>query len=130
MSADVLRAAAKLMRERANDATPGAWRAFSAGTGRDVDWYVVSEPYGQVATGAHTENGLAEIVLIERDHRDAEHIASWRPLVALAVADWLENEAKATEIMTDERDEESGASILGLPDKCAVAVARAYLGTS
>ena len=55
----------------------------------------------------------------QEDHADAEHVASWHPLVALAVADWLDTEAEI-----------AGR---GLPDESgsvypALRVARIYLG--
>ena len=117
--AEELRAAAKLMRERAEAATPGPWHAFS----HTEDWYVGSRGYGQVTTGIHDEPGVADVVLIERDHADAGHIASWHPAVALAVADWLDaatEQARFTEAQ--------GAWIS--PDSYALKVARAYLSSS
>ena len=82
-----LRQAAKLMRERAEAATPGEWHAFSSA---HEEWYVASKTYGQVTTGIHDEPASTEIVLIERDRADAEHIAGWSRDPALAVADLLE----------------------------------------
>ena len=86
-----LREAARLMRKRAEEATPGPWHALKSGDGQEC--YVISRDYGQVATGMHDEPDAAEFVLIERDQRDADHIASMNPLVAFALADWLEAEA-------------------------------------
>lgn len=98
MSAEVLRRVAKLMRERAEAATPGPWA-----TGRSSDdapafvrkpgWWVVA---------SHTDDG------------DATHISSWHPAVALVVADWLDHEAEMHEWEYDTTH--------------ALTVARAYLG--
>lgn len=112
--AETLRRAAKLMRERAEAATPGPW--FTRGDG---DWYVCSNAFGLVSTGIHDEPGMGHLVNIERDGRDAEHVASWHPGTALAVARWLESldgiewseHAAATEELTH-----------------ALKIARAYLG--
>ena len=59
---------------------------------------------------------------IDPAHRpyEAEHIASWHPLVALAVADWLDAAA--------ERAERPGALALHSLSPGPLAVARAYLG--
>lgn len=75
MSASLLREAAALMRERAEAARPSPW----AQNGRN---------------GIHTRIGAC--VATTHSHMDstrkaeAEHIASWHPAVALAVADWLD----------------------------------------
>lgn len=114
--AEEIRSAAKLMRERAAAATPAPW--FPRGDG---DWYVCSEAYGLVTTGIHDEPGGGHLVMVERDHRDAEHIASWHPIVALAVADALDNEAGAAELLGGDAD------AINLPDERILKVARAYL---
>lgn len=78
---ELLRDAAREMRMRANAATAGPWESLDDGDrlvawrttpeGFDDDFeYVVDEPIGNAA--------------------NAEHIASWHPAVALAVADLLE----------------------------------------
>lgn len=100
MSAETLRRAAALMRERAEAATPGPWA-----TGRSSDdmpafvrkpgWWVIA---------SRTDDG------------DAHHIASWQPLVALAVAEWLDHEAEMHEMEYDTTH--------------ALAVAGAYLGST
>jgi len=122
--AEELRAAAELIRDRAEAATPGPWHAFS----HSQDWYVGSS-FGQVTTGVHDEPGSDELVLIERDHADAEHIAGMHPGVALAVADWLDAEAAEY----DELDASTQAFLAGDhggdPDR-AIVVARAYLSSS
>lgn len=99
--ADLLRAAGALMRERARKATPGPWGDPTNINYGDFGWYVPGCPAGE---SPDDEQGRA----------DTTHIAGWHPAVALAVADWLDQEAEWCE-------QDSGSS-------AAVAVARAYLG--
>jgi hypothetical protein len=113
--AETLRSAATLMRERAEAATPGPWKAHD----QNGDWYVSSVEFGQVSTGINEEPSLPEFLMIERDRRDAEHIAGMDPLVALAVADLLDVEAAIAERRLPD---ESGAV------HPALRVGRAYLG--
>jgi hypothetical protein len=144
-----LREAAKLLRERAEAATPGPWErpldtryknyvmaALPEGEqGQYKSGNIPAEfashkgPTGRYA-GQRERVGVIEAAiwsiggfLRKRSGRDLDYIASMHPAVALAVADWLENEARATEGMADE------APVLGLPDSHALATARAYLGT-
>jgi hypothetical protein len=78
---ELIREAAQVMRQRAKAATAGPWESLDDGD-RLVAWkldpsgqfdddfdYVVDEPISNAA--------------------NAEHIASWHPGVALAVARWL-----------------------------------------
>ncbi len=112
--AETLREAARLMRERAQAATPGPWVA------RHHPGLLVGYAQGP---SPRDENGFSQ----EHMGRvlpgyggtvypwDAAHIASWHPAVALAVADWLEVTAR-----------DVGTSSLSFHS--AIAVARAYLG--
>ena len=104
MSADLLREAASKMRERAEAATDGGPR-----------W----------ETGPDDMHGPARAVVYPADSdsavafagcEDAEHIASWHPAVALAVADWLDRVAETSDVVGAE------------PSPDMTAVARAYLG--
>jgi hypothetical protein len=65
-------------------------------------WYPADEMHGLIGGGS-------------RNTADAEHIASWHPAVALAVADWLDD--------TDTEGHHPDESCCG-----ACEVARAYLG--
>lgn len=65
-----LRVAAQLMRERATAATPGPWL---------LDRHAVRPGNGQGA------------LALTNGRLNAEHITSWHPVVAFAVADLLEN---------------------------------------
>jgi hypothetical protein len=99
MSAETLRRAAALMRGRAEAATRGPWE---------------SGEYGHLSrSGA----GAGRLAFGKVEWRpDAEHIASWHPAVALAVADWLDETALRWE-WVEERE-------------LALAAARAYLGSA
>lgn len=97
-----IRKAAALMRERAGKASFGPWWAAS-------DGLVWADRPGDPVSGSEQVE-------------DAQHIASWHPTVALAVADWLERVAYAIEI--DDPDD-----LLGLGEPTAARrVAGAYLG--
>ena len=114
MSAEMLRKAAALMRERAEAATP--------------------------SDGTHWGDGKGYSPLSYARQNDAEHIASWHPAVALAVADWLDAEAAefeklavqsaAVNLLLEFADETVAARIgIGYNTLTqAIAVARAYLG--
>ena len=130
MSADLLRRAAALMRERAEAATPGPWRFTDSEAVNDV-WdggmVVVSTDADPIANVLDEwyEPDPGEPAPIN----DAEHIASWHPAVALAVADWLD--ATAAEHESDSGNERADAFFAAFdtaPDVAALAVARAYLG--
>lgn len=123
---DELREAARLMRERAEKATPGPWdrplnvRYKNVVTASKPD----DEPRDYVgdrperccvatvptwSTGRHTR---------VRSGRDLEHIASWHPGVALAVADWLLETAEDWRLEVTPQCTEDAALV----------VARVYLG--
>jgi len=115
VSAETLRRSASLMRERAEAATEGPWTTHES-HGRDYTdegW-----SYFSVNADKSAHVTVAELNSEEpfRDdpRPDLEHIASWHPAVALAVADWLEAEF----------NHQFG------PTAEAIDVARAYLGES
>jgi hypothetical protein len=122
MSADTLRRAASLMRERAEAVSyPSPW---SVGGGtcsvrcNDGRNYVAST-YGGV--------GTEEVA--------AAHIASWHPTVALAVADWLEATADRHDAILDNFTPGSRVGAVTAAENVtaweqALAVAHAYLGES
>lgn len=82
MSAETLRRAAALMRERAESASGSPWQhvAIEDEDGA-ADSYVISLT-GFTSIGEDVGEAMAV--------GDAEHIASWHPAVALAVAGLLE----------------------------------------
>ncbi len=104
MSAEVLRRAASLMRERAQAATDAPWVVERAHP--DMPAYVAHEGWWVIAS--------------RTEQWDAEHIASWHPAVALAVADWLDSAADRFDQAT---------TLAGADADHAVTVARAYLGS-
>ena len=116
MSAETLRRAAALMRERAETATPGPWEC----TGDHLVWPSENGP------GANDPIlGILSVTHME----SAGHIASWHPAVALAVADWLYDAAENQEM------QEPGGELhhqwdmrVHVATRCALTVARAYLG--
>lgn len=121
MSADLLRRAAAKIRENAEAATPGPWSMdpHSYGADRFVRRQSTSPRFCYPAharvsgtVSYHEDEGALEA------KRDAEHIASWHPDVALAVAKLLDNLAvdyEAIDLDGDTADD-------------AFALARAYLG--
>lgn len=117
MTAETLRRAANLMRERAENpqVPPGPWSWRWIGQEATV-----LDPTGDFLvenTYVVSNNGIAGHLREDVEGLEA-HIASWHPAVALAVADWLANFADhwdAGDYGPDEWD-------------AAVAVARAYLG--
>lgn len=122
MSAARLREAANLMRERAQAATPGRWGVFGMTVLASTDG----------TSNVDTAVEVAQALTVDDAGRprtwDADHIRSWHPAVALAVADWLDAEVEGIEFalsigMTEQQiaDSNMGSS--------ALAVADAYLGT-
>jgi len=155
VSADLLRRAAALMRERAEAATPGPWHGFppeAPAWSQQVVW-AGQATVAEVSMPIPPEFGLDGLA-------DRDHIASWHPAVALAVADWLDrvvasHHAEVDEVCFDECDEcIPGADCQGHDRECcaycngssdegyvtrilfgrctpfldAIAVAKAYLG--
>jgi hypothetical protein len=107
MSAAILREAAALMRSRAEAATPGPWEAAQGAS-------------GGVWVEAPNTATIADIDIDYSGHPEADgnHIASWHPAVALAVADWLNACALVKEVRA------------GSAQALALRVARAYLGSA
>ena len=115
MSAGTLRRAATLMRERAEAATEGPW------TRGDIDRFAEG-PF--TVDYADVEPNVCGGI----DPADAEHIASWHPAVALAVADWLWETANLIEVHAGTECAEPCLHPTCRVIDRALAVARAYLG--
>lgn len=115
MSADLLRRAATLMRERAEAATftRSPWGVDEVGA-----------VWAQEADGQHVP------ISRQSTDRDAEHIASWHPAVALAVAKAMDDVAQAWEISDGwARDlDDDPIRFEDTVDGGWLKVARAYLG--
>lgn len=110
MSAEVLRKAARLMRQRAEIAKPGPWSylcSTGAGTGEAVVTYASHDLESSLTVECGPDGG-AEF--------DCEHFASWHPAVAIAVADWLDQHADYAQSLGRE------------PGPRPLAVATTYLG--
>lgn len=110
MSAQELRQAAVLMRERAEVATPGPWAATIYGVFGEVGKRVA--PWDEHSGQPDMDNRL--------------HIASWDPAVTVLVADWLDVTAVHIENHDCEAHCESRGCGLVLS---ALTLARAYLGS-
>jgi hypothetical protein len=121
MSADVLRRAAALMRERAAGATAvwGAerWKAFHAE--HPYSNGVRTPDLDRHYVGTDDEHGSILLSSGWDETQIVDHAASWHPAVALKVAAWLDSEAAVVEL-------DGGRPVLLSPQ--ALAVARAYLG--
>lgn len=109
MSAEILRRAAALMRDRAEAA------------GTEWPWYEAADMAEAVEPFA---DGYSEPAA------DGAHIASWRPAVALAVSKLLDDTAETWEMCDADAGFRRGAYtvVVGYTREYALAVARAYLG--
>lgn len=109
------------MRERAEGATPGRWQPIAGAFGNPSDgpdhMRVVAEGWSGAYDAEHT---VARMEYEQQGGDDAEHIASWHPAVALAVAELLEADARLMEQTAFAGADWEAAKSL--------AVARAYLG--
>jgi hypothetical protein len=128
MSAEVLRRAASLMRERAEAATPPPWHVDY----RQHVYAALAAP--QVRYDAPSNNYTTAVAPMVWD-RNAEHIASWHPAVALAVADWLDDTADRLDddlatYRPDRTRYDSTEAWVERNYRQPLAVARAYLGES
>lgn len=130
MSAEKLRQAAALMRERAAAATSGAWVCRQE-HGRDY----TDEGWSHIAVSAPVLDGGAvqDVALTATLGWDAPdeavenslHIASWHPAVALAVADLLDIvEAGYEDYLPDVKAETQMQIVSAWADNLATA----YLG--
>lgn len=83
-AAATIRRAAQLIRERAANATPGEWYAD-----------------GDLGVYAYGSEDIPDCPKVFTDHaatrEDIEHIAGFGPLVAVAIAEWLDAEADRLE---------------------------------
>jgi len=118
MSAETLREAAALMRKRAEAATPGPW--WGGGGKGPVRRKQQVALVGVANMRGQGEKGCIAVLAGLNGHRadDAEHIASWHPAVALAVAELFEN-------LADHWGQVGPMSRVGL-----LKIATAYLGAT
>lgn len=116
MSADVdlLREAVALMRKRTVNTTEGRWELGTTST-----LYMS----GQAGYVMRVDGKPGVRASLSAMPSDAEHMISWDPAVAVAVAGWLETVADMWVIPSEVRHYSARASV----QECAVEVARAYL---
>ena len=108
MSADLLREAAALMKNRARGADRGPWKWAEQTHG---EWYGIQSEFA----------ALGNVF----DAGNAFHIASWHPAVALAVADWLSGMAARAESKLAHGGDETA---VWAHEHHALKVALTYLG--
>lgn len=122
-----LREAAALMRKRAEAATPSPWRDSAVDGNRYAALVSDIMPTGRKPGGGWdvTEGYGGYLIAESVQAQDREHIASWHPAVALAVADWLDAHAGILALRLEIVDTKTLP--LGPHDHAALALARAYL---
>lgn len=98
---ETMRHAAKLMRQRAEIASTG--EPWEADKHYDALYYVDLKPSLGATDGPDDDNCYLKVEncapfeaprFLPALHEYADHIASWHPAVALAVADWLDSEVR------------------------------------
>src|SRR6185295_1666780 len=95
MSSDLLRRAATKLRETAEATSPPPWSSDP-----DASWYECGADHRYVRTESDQHwSAVALTGLVDDPHprsaRDAAYIALMHPPVALALAVWLEHEARS-----------------------------------
>jgi hypothetical protein len=101
MSADLLREAAEVLRERAEAATSGPWRweqyrddlPYLVGRGGDPATYAYDTEVIYANHSGECGCRSACYLWLEVAHSDRDYIATMHPGVGLALADWLDKEA-------------------------------------
>ena len=102
MSADLLRQAAKVLRERAEAATSGPWRwdqyrddlPYLVGRGGDPATYAYDTEVIEANHAGQCGCRSACYLGLEVAHADRDYIATMHPGVGLALADWLDIAAR------------------------------------
>jgi hypothetical protein len=139
--AETLRAAASLLRQRAEEATPGPWKPMVLGS----EGYLVHRDSGTIR-----ERGRGRVARFgckdwDADRADAEYVASMSPAVGVPLAEWLDADASSADSLLvwmpggvsplSGADHDAGWGCnrcYGWLDECkcwpSLTVARAYLG--
>jgi len=117
VTAALLREAAALMRRRAEAATTGPWATTHISESAVANQHIIERWFVMGCFGSDPGNQTGPAAVCEYEP-DGEHIASWHPAVALAVAGWLDLVAR----LLDEGFDPNAETVE------ALAVARAYLG--
>lgn len=125
----LLREAASKMRELAQAATPGPWRALCDGYG-DTSGGTAEHERRDLLWVRHGDTNVGDVVSTygnwnARSEADVLHIAAWHPEVALAVADWLDHAAARAECKIANG---GGEGPVWSHEHDALSVARVYLG--
>jgi hypothetical protein len=123
--AETIRRAAKLMRERAEAASKGPWRSYIEGRDHWGGDSIIGTPDRDPGSGdlyVHVGDGYHG-----KWEADQDHIAGWHPLVALAVADWLDGAAERAKEL-DGYKSTAAFPLLLEGFRNPLAVASAYLG--
>lgn len=130
---EILREAARQMRERAQAATPSP-------TEEPYGWAGHSGTIGAAIYGGPAENGYRTSTVLAVEpcttctpptDANVQHIIGWHPAVALAIADWLdaaaqrEQEHRQRSAHHAYADPSEGDEVYG-----ALIVAKAYLGVA
>lgn len=123
MSAARLREAARQMRINAEAATTGPWEAWSGSEAGGGEYISAADGYT-----LGIDPGLSGDVGWARARLDAEHIASWHPVIALAVADLLDAMSEAHIHIPGSDSEKLVYDMPGMENSPAMKVADAYLG--
>lgn len=130
MSAEILRRAAALMRERAEADGSQGWRVEDANEGLSSRplWMVTNDAFHNPP--ANDDDPWLAVEVHTGTRATAEHIASWPPDVALAVAKAMDDVALAWEIADGWTRDLDGDAIRfeDTVDGGWLAVARTYLG--
>jgi hypothetical protein len=111
---DLLREAATLKQERAENTTGGRWELGTTST------VYMS---GQAGFVMRVDGKPGVRASLSAMPSDAEHMISWDPAVAVVVARWLETVADIWVVPSEVPHYSARASV----QECAVEVARAYL---
>lgn len=101
MSAERLRAAAQLLRRRSEGATPGKWEAVDDADKNmpgGINSAVWADQANLLAAGVGGRYVIESLTIGNENHaRDSSYIAMMGPVAGLAVADWLDAEARTRE---------------------------------
>jgi len=127
VSAETLRRAAALMRARA-EAEAQAESGWNEWPRRDIEQDGTCDGCAEqkaLVAAYDDPTGDNEPWLCAGCAAETDHIQSWHPAVALAVADWLEGVAARIETKIRKGGSETG---VWSHEKHALTVARAYLG--
>ena len=124
--AETIRRAATLMRERAEAASQGPWKSWLEGRDHEGgDSFIQTTGRWDLTIGY--ESAAGDHGWVKQWDADQDYIASWHPIVALAVADWLDGAAEDARDAFQQPNGEWEMPHYGAVSS-ALRIARAYLG--